>query len=142
MELKRIHSSSVVLDDNGVLIMGDSGSGKSDLALRLIDNGATLISDDVSICKKRLNDIYLFCPPETKGLLEVRDVGIITVPFVEKIKLRLVVKLTISKTNRLPHKNNFYRILGIKYPLLKIDGRNSSAAVKIKVKLNEIREEI
>ncbi len=142
MELKRVHSSSVVLDDNGVLIMGDSGSGKSDLALRLIDNGATLISDDVSICKKKLNDIYLFCPTETKGLLEVRDVGIITVPFVEEIKLKLVVKLTISETKRLPDKNNFFKILGIKYPLLKIDGRNSSAAVKIKVKLNEIREEI
>ena len=53
MELKRVHSSSIVLDDNGVLIMGDSGSGKSDLALRLIDNGATLISDDVTICKKK-----------------------------------------------------------------------------------------
>ncbi len=142
MELKRVHSSSVVLDDNGVLIMGDSGSGKSDLALRLIDNGATLISDDVSICKKKLNDIYLYCPTETKGLLEVRDVGIITVPFVEEIKLKLVVKLTISETKRLPDKNNFFKILGIKYPLLKIDGRNSSAAVKIKVKLNEIREEI
>ena len=52
MNLKRIHSTSVVIDDNGVLILGDSGSGKSDLALRLIDNGATLISDDISICRK------------------------------------------------------------------------------------------
>ena len=142
MESKRVHSSAVVLDDNGVLIMGDSGSGKSDLALRLIDNGATLISDDVSICKKKFNDVYLFCPPETKGLLEVRDIGIVTVPFVEQIKLRLVVKLTVSQANRLPNKNNFFKILGIKYPLLKIDGRNSSSVVKIKVKLNEIREEI
>ena len=47
MNLKRIHSTSVVIDDNGVLILGDSGSGKSDLALRLIDNGATLISHDI-----------------------------------------------------------------------------------------------
>ena len=42
----------MVIDDNGVLILGDSGSGKSDLALRLIDSGATLISDDISICRK------------------------------------------------------------------------------------------
>ena len=60
----------------------------------------------------------------------------------EQIKLRLVVKLTVSQANRLPNKNNFFKILGIKYPLLKIDGRNSSSVVKIKVKLNEIREEI
>ena len=53
MELKSIHGSSVVLEDNGVMITGESGSGKSDLALRLIDNGATLISDDVTIFKKK-----------------------------------------------------------------------------------------
>ncbi len=141
MELKRVHSSSIVLDDNGVLIMGDSGSGKSDLALRLIDNGATLISDDVTICKKKINEIYLFCPIATKGLLEVREVGIITVPFVEKIKLKMVVKLTNENLNRIP-KKKFYKILGLKIPLLMMDGRNSSAVVKIKVKLNEIREEI
>ncbi len=139
MELKKIHSSSVVLDDNGVLILGSSGSGKSDLALRLIDAGATLVSDDISICKKKSNDVYLYCPSETKGLLEVREIGIITVPFVERIKLRLVVKLTSKSNDRIP-KTNILRILGIKFPLLKIDGRNPSAVVKVKVKLNEIRE--
>ena len=54
---KEIHSTSVVMDDNGILITGDSGSGKSDLALRLIDNGATLISDDITICKKKIDHI-------------------------------------------------------------------------------------
>ena len=141
MNLKRMHSSSVVIDDNGVLILGDSGSGKSDLALRLIDNGATLISDDISICKKNLNDIYLYCPPEIKGLLEVREIGIITVPFVEKIKLQLVVNLKSINNERFP-KDNSLKILGIKIPLINIDGKNSSAVAKIKVKLNEIRETI
>ena len=141
MNLKRIHSTSVVIDDNGVLILGDSGSGKSDLALRLIDNGATLISDDVSICRKNSNNIYLYCPPEIKGLLEVREIGIITVPFVERIKLRLVVNLRSKNNERFP-KDNSFRILGIKIPLISIEGKNSSAVAKIKVKLNEIRETI
>ena len=141
MNLKRIHSTSVVIDDNGVLILGDSGSGKSDLALRLIDNGATLISDDVSICKKNLNNIYLYCPPEIKGLLEVREIGIITVPFVERIKLKLVVNLKSKKNKRFPE-DNYFKILGIKVPLINIDGKNSSAVAKIKVKLNEISETI
>ncbi len=141
MNLKRMHSSSVVIDDNGVLILGDSGSGKSDLALRLIDNGATLISDDISICRKNLNNIYLYCPPEIKGLLEVREIGIITVPFVEKIKLQLVVNLKSKNSQRFP-KDNSLKILGIKIPLINIDGKNSSAVAKIKVKLNEIRETI
>ena len=141
MNLKRIHSTSVVIDDNGVLILGDSGSGKSDLALRLIDNGATLISDDISICRKNSNDIYLYCPPEIKGLLEVREIGIITVPFVEKIKLRLVVNLKSNNNERFP-KDSCFRILGIKIPIINIEGKNSSAVAKIKVKLNEIRETI
>ena len=141
MNLKRIHSTSVVIDDNGVLILGDSGSGNSDLALRLIDNGATLISDDISICKKNSNDIYLYCPPEIKGLLEVREVGIITVPFVERIKLRLVVNLKSNNNERFP-KDSSFRILGIKIPIINIEGKNSSAVAKIKVKLNEIRETI
>ena len=141
MNLKRIHSTSVVIDDNGVLILGDSGSGKSDLALRLIDNGATLISDDISICRKNSNNIYLYCPPEIKGLLEVREIGIITVPFVEKIKLRLVVNLKSNNNERLP-KDSCFRILGIKIPIINIEGKNSSAVAKIKVKLNEIRETI
>ena len=141
MNLKRMHSSSVVIDDNGVLILGDSGSGKSDLALRLIDSGATLISDDISICRKNSNNIYLYCPPEIKGLLEVREIGIITVPFVEKIKLRLVVNLKSNNNERFP-KDSSFRILGIKIPIINIEGKNSSAVAKIKVKLNEIRETI
>ena len=141
MNLKRIHSTSVVIDDNGVLILGDSGSGKSDLALRLIDNGATLISDDISICRKNSDNIYLYCPPEIKGLLEVREIGIITVPFVERIKLRLVVNLKSNNNERFP-KDSSFRILGIKIPIINIEGKNSSAVAKIKVKLNEIRETI
>ena len=136
-----MHSTSVVIDDNGVLILGDSGSGKSDLALRLIDNGATLISDDISICRKNLNNIYLYCPPEIKGLLEVREIGIITVPFVEKIKLKLVVNLKSKNNERFPE-DIYFKILGIKIPLIHIDGKNSSAVAKIKVKLNEISETI
>ncbi len=138
---KKIHSTSIVLDDSGVLIIGDSGSGKSDLALRLIDSGATLISDDITICKKKINGIYLSCPKETKGLLEVREVGIITVPYVEKVKLIMVVRLTDQVLQRLPDKD-FLKILDIKIPLLLIDGKNPSAVAKVKVKLNEIREQI
>ena len=140
MNLKRIQSTSVVIDDNGVLILGDSGSGKSDLALRLIDSGATLISDDISICRKNSNNIYLYCPPEIKGLLEVREIGIITVPFVERIKLRLVVNLNNNNNNERFPKDTSFRIMGIKIPTINIEGKNSSAVAKIKVKLNEIRD--
>ena len=140
METKRVHSSAIVLEDNGVLIVGDSGSGKSDLALRLIDSGATLISDDITICEKKNDIIYLSAPAETKGLLEVREVGIITVPFVEKIILKMIVKLEEGDLQRMPCKNT-QKILGQKIPTVIINGRNSSSVAKVKVKLNEIRDE-
>ena len=93
MESRKFHSTSIVFEDNGLMILGKSGSGKSDLALRLIDSGATLISDDITICRKINSQIFLFSPEETKGLLEVREVGIITVPYVENIRLNLVARL-------------------------------------------------
>ena len=138
MTAKKFHSTSVVIEDLGILIRGQSGSGKSDLALRLIDSGATLISDDLTICKKIDDYLYLYPHSETKGLLEVREIGIMTVPYVENIKLTLVVELVDEKFERLPRIMSC-NILGMKFPKIKIFGKSSSAVAKIKIKLNQIR---
>ena len=139
MSIKRLHATSVAIEDNGVAIFGDPGSGKSDLALRLIDSGATLISDDITVFSKLEKNINLFGIENTKGLLEVREVGIITVPYVEGIKLKLVVRLTDKVVERIPKKNQI-NLLGLKFPKLEINGKNSSSVAKVKVKLNEINE--
>ena len=138
MTAKKIHSTSVVIEDLGILIRGQSGSGKSDLALRLIDSGATLISDDLTICKKIGDYLYLYPHPKTKGLLEVREIGIMTVPYIENIKLTLVVELVEEEFERIPRMMSC-SILGIKFPKIKIFGKSSSAVAKIKIKLNQIR---
>ena len=80
----------------------------TDLALRMIDSGAMLIADDITICKKINNFIYLFSPEETKGLLEVREIGIITVPFIENIKLSLVVQLINEENIRYPENEKLF----------------------------------
>ena len=139
MNIKRLHATSVAIEDNGVAIFGNSGSGKSDLALRLIDSGATLISDDITVFSKSENNIHLFGVENTKGLLEVRELGIITVPYIEGIKLKLVIKLTDKEIERIPKKNQT-NLLGLNFPKLEINGKNSSSVVKVKVKLNEINE--
>ena len=139
MELKKFHSTSIVFEDNGLMILGESGSGKSDLALRLIDNGATLISDDITICRKINNEVFLFSPEKTKGLLEVREVGIITVPYVENVRLNLIARLVDEEITRMPEPE-YLKILGIKIPKFKINGRNPSSIIKVKVKLNEIKK--
>ena len=138
MTAKKFHSTSVVIEDLGILIRGQSGSGKSDLALRLIDSGATLISADVTICKKIGDYLYLFSHSDTRGLLEVREIGIMTVPYVENIKLTLVVELVEEKLERIPRMMSC-NILGVKFPKIKIFGKSSSAVAKIKIKLNQLR---
>lgn len=73
----RLHVTTVALDGRGVLLRGPSGSGKSDLALRLIDGGGRLISDDYTELSVR-DDVLWAGPPETiAGLMEVRGVGVV-----------------------------------------------------------------
>ena len=139
MRSKRLHATSVAIEDNGVAIFGESGSGKSDLALRLIDSGATLISDDITLFSKLDKNIDLYSIEKTKGLLEVREIGLITVPYIEAVKLRLVVKLKESNLERVLV-NKQESILGIKFPKIEINGKNPSSVAKIKVKLNGINE--
>ena len=93
MKFKNFHSTSIVVEDLGIMIPRPS-SGKSDLALRLIDSGAMLISDDVTICKKSGDFLYLNSHEATRGLLEVREIGIMTVPYIDNIRLALIVELT------------------------------------------------
>ena len=139
MKPKTIHATSVVIEVSGVLIVGNSGLGKSDLALRLIDSGATLISDDITICKKVDDSIFLFSPLQTRGLLEVREVGIMTVPYVDNIKLLLIVELVDHEIERLPSKK-IGKFMNLNISKIKIYGKNSSSVAKIKLKLNEIKD--
>ena len=101
--------------------------------------GATLISDDITLFSKLDKNIDLYSIEKTKGLLEVREIGLITVPYIEAVKLRLVVKLKESNLERVLV-NKQESILGIKFPKIEINGKNPSSVAKIKVKLNEINE--
>lgn len=105
-----VHASSVSLDDQGVLIAGPSGSGKSDLALRLIDQGARLIADDQ--CELRVENERLFvtAPASIEGLIEVRYVGLLTMPFVPAAPVALYIELVTEETGlpRLPESNTIF----------------------------------
>ncbi len=135
-----IHGTSVAIQDSGIIILGPSGSGKSDLALRLIDSGATLVSDDRTICLKKNNEIFMFSHPDISGLIEVRGMGLIRVPYVENIKLKMVINLTNKNKERLPEKKKFKKILGISLPLFELSAFEISANAKIKLKLFEINQ--
>jgi HPr kinase/phosphorylase len=86
----RVHGSCVARDRAAVLLLGPSGSGKSDLALRLIGRGFALVADDQVL----LDDRDVGAPDTLRGMLEVRGLGIFQdLPVTEGATLALVVDL-------------------------------------------------
>ena len=70
----------VAIDGRAVLIDGAPGSGKSALALALIDRGAVLVGDDAVTLEPLGDTLWAAPPPNTAGLIEIRNVGIVTLP--------------------------------------------------------------
>ena len=134
---ENLHASSVAVDGRAVLISGASGSGKSDLALRLLDRGFTLVSDDRTIVRKAGTQIVASAPETIKGKLEIRGIGIVDVECVTDVPVALVVELT-SEIARFPDDSRERLILGEAVPLVSIDAMSASAASKVALALDRL----
>lgn len=129
-----VHATSVAIGGRGVLIMGASGSGKSDLALRLIDRGAVLISDDYTVISTDDRDL-LASPPETiAGRIEIRHIGIVDMPFLTNVPIALAVRLEDSP-ERMPDSRNSIDFCGLAVPLVVLSGHEPSAPIKAELAL-------
>jgi len=132
-----VQATGVVVDGRGVVIRGPSGSGKSDLALRLIDAGATLVADDGLVLQRRGGRLYMTlpddAPPAVRGRLEVRGLGILPVPHVATAPVDLVVELgTAERIERLPAPVTA-TFLDLAVPLVRLAGLEASAAAKVRL---------
>ena len=137
LSAETVHASTVAIDGRAVLITGPSGSGKSDLALRLLDRGFTLVSDDQTVVKKDGNRLLATAPPTIAGKLEVRGIGIIEIERLSDIPVALIVELT-SDIQRLPDDSRERPILGVKLPLITIDAMTASAPSKVALALDRM----
>ena len=88
-----VHASCVALKGEGVLLRGAPGAGKSDLALRLIEGGATLVADDQVELTSGGEMLFAAPPARIAGLLEVRGIGIVSMEFLSQCPVHLVVDL-------------------------------------------------
>ncbi len=105
-----LHASCVVIGGKAVLLAGPSGTGKSDLALRLIDEGAQLLSDDQVLLSLE-NDVLIASPPPSiEGKIEIRHIGIARMAFSAAAPVALYVELTSSYEGleRLPEAAPFF----------------------------------
>lgn len=87
-------ATAVAIAGRTVLIEGPPGSGKSSLALALIDRGAVLIGDDGVILKQHGDRLLASPPPNIAGLLEVRNLGLLPYPVCSDVPVALVIRLT------------------------------------------------
>ena len=132
-----LHASTVAVDGRAVLIGGPSGSGKSDLALRLLDRGFKLVSDDRTLVRRDGEKLVASAPPNIAGKLEVRGIGIVDMETVENVAVALFVELT-SDIQRLPDENRERPILGVRVPLISIDAMSASAPSKVALALDRM----
>ncbi|MGE0667719.1 MAG: HPr kinase/phosphorylase [Sphingomonadales bacterium] len=131
--MSTIHATCVAIDGLGVLLRGPSGSGKSDLALRLIDGGAELVSDDYTVLECRGGRLLATAPQSIKGMLEVRGVGILPMPVRARAVVAIVVDLTTDvMIERLPAPDAAV-IDGIAVPRILVAPFEVSAAAKVRL---------
>jgi serine kinase of HPr protein (carbohydrate metabolism regulator) len=132
-----IHASTVATGGRAVLISGPSGSGKSDLTLRLLDRGFTLVSDDQTIVRRDGDRLVSSAPPTIKGKLEIRGIGIVDMDTVDDVPIALYVELT-SEIVRLPDDRRERPVLGVNLPLISVDAQTASAASKVALALDRL----
>jgi len=139
-----IHATCVAVDGTGVLLLGPPGSGKSDLALRLIDTPgmatgkdmltAELVADDQVKLARAGNHLVATAPAKLAGLIEIRGLGIVKVPHRASAEIGLAIRLAPhTAIERLPEPGtNRYTALGITIPLVEIDATAASAPARVR----------
>lgn len=134
---ERIHATCVAIGGRAVLLCGASGSGKSDLALRLIDRGAELVSDD-QVLITRDGDTLRASPPATiAGKIEVRGLGILAMPHRTAMPVSLLIQLD-DPIARMPLDARSRTLAGIEVPVIALPAFEASAPIKAELALREL----
>ena len=132
-----LHATSVAVDGRVLLLTGASGSGKSDLALRLIDRGATLISDDYCDVLRAEGALRASAPATILGKVEMRGVGIVEMATAQQVPVALFVDLD-HRPERLPEPGETRMLAGVAVPVLRLAGLEASAPLKVEAALRLI----
>lgn len=137
--MQTVHATAVAWHGWGVLLRGLSGSGKSDLALRLIDCGAKLVADDRVVIRQNQGHILLSAPAALHGMLEVRGVGLYRFDVAQDVPLAVVIDLVArADVERLPPDRVEY-FQDVAVPLYRLPAFDTSTPAKINQILTGLR---
>ncbi len=134
--MEQIHATCIDIDGKGILLRGPSGSGKSDLALRLIDGGARLVADDRTNLTLQDDAVIATAPDEIAGKMEVWGLGVRSVDVLAQTPLALVADLVNpSDVERIPNPASV-ELRGLSLPLIRLAPFEASAPAKLRAALN------
>lgn len=125
-----LHATCVAIAGRGVLIEGPSGAGKSDLALRLIDRGARLVSDDYTHVERRGDALFARAPARIANTMEIRGLGLIAVDALDEAVVALIVSLG-GDVPRMPDDDTIRTVAGVAVPVVALDGHHASTPIKV-----------
>jgi len=129
----RVHATTIAIDGEAVLLRGQPGAGKSDLALRLIEAGALLVTDDQTLLRRDGERVVAYGPPRIKGLFEVRGIGILRFDAIEEAPVALLVDLVRTEdVERMPERR-YEEVLGLSLPVIILSPFEASAAAKVRL---------
>ena len=131
-----LHASCVAVGGRAILITGPSGAGKSDLALRLIDRGATLVSDDQVILSIAGDQLIAAAPSTIAGKVEVRGIGIVAMAHAGSMPVALLIDLAAERV-RMPFPAT-RDLCGVSVPVVALAPFEASAAVKVELALRDL----
>ncbi|MBM85505.1 MAG: aldolase [Rhodospirillaceae bacterium] len=139
--MERVYGTCVALAGEAILFRGPSGSGKSDLALRVIEAGGKLVADDQTILTREGNRLIATCPNSIAGRLEIRGIGIVPVETIHRAPLSLVLDMVPpEQVERFP-KTGECSYLDVNVPLLPFSPFEVAAAAKVRLALKMIRDQ-
>lgn len=130
-----IHPAScVAIAGRGILIEGEPGSGKSSLALALIDRGAHFVCDDGVLLNNGAGRLIARPHPNTRGLLEVRNLGILTLPALDSVVVALRIRLD-RQAPRFIERAETSQLANMPLPLVRLWPDGGPLAIKAELAL-------